>query len=231
MASEDTQTTTSGVNNAALNKTLTKVATGLGDLYQPGSSSYVAPGATTTGGWAKSLEAANNPEFSGGMAGAIGSYGNRAAGGELGINDPLYAAQRERLINDVGTNVNSAFNNSGLFGSDSNVQSYSRGLGEALGGLDLQQRTESYGRQAEAANLLPQLFSGAQLPSSIQQSVGASMDADKAAMANGKIDYLNRILAPLTGASGAAGTAQTTTNTPDPWRLLLGGGLGLAGLL
>lgn len=231
MASEDTQTTTSGVNNAALNKTLTKVATGLGDLYQPGSSSYVAPGSTTTGGWAKSLEAAGNPQYAGGLAGAIGSYGNRAAGNELGIDDPLYAAQRARLTNDVSRDVTGAFQNSGLFGSDSHIKGLTEALAGAQGGLDLQQRTESYGRQSEAANLLPQLFSGAQLPSSIQQSVGASMDADKAAQANGKIDYLNRILAPLTGASGAAGTAQTTTNTPDPWRLLLGGGLGLAGLL
>jgi len=228
---QDTQTTTSGVNNAALNKTLTKVATGLGDLYQPGASSYVAPGSTTTGGWAKSLDAANNPQFAGGIAGAIGSYGNRAAGKELGIDDPLYAAQRARLAGDVTKNVNGAFNNSGMFGSDSNIKTLAEALAEAQGGLDLQQRTESYGRQSEAANLLPQLFSGAQLPSSIQQSVGASQDADKAAQANGKIDYLNRILAPLTGASGAAGTSQTTTNTPDPWRLLLGGGLGLAGLL
>lgn len=231
MASEDTQTTTSGVNNAAINKTLTKVATGLGDLYQPGSSSYVAPGSTTTGGWNASLGAAGNQDYAGGIAGAIGSYGNRAAGNELGMNDPGYAALRSKLQNDVTTGVNSSFNNSGLFGSDSNVKSLSSGLADSLGALDYQQYNNSLNRQSEAANLLPQLFSGAQLPSSIQQSVGASMDADKAAQANGKIDYLNRILAPLTGASGAAGTAQTTTNTPDPWRLLLGGGLGLAGLL
>lgn len=228
---QDTQTTSTGINNAALNRTLTKVATGLGDLYQPGGSSYVAPSGTTTGGWQASLGAAGNPAFSGGISGALSSYGNRAAGNELGIDDPLYAAQRARLTNDVTKNVNSAFNNSGMFGSDSNIRTLTDALAEAQGGLDLQQRTESYGRQSEAANMLPQLFSAGQLPASIQQSVGASMDADASARQNGQIDYLNRILSPLTGASSAAGTSQTTTTQPDLFRLLLGGGIGLAGLL
>jgi len=227
----DTQTTSTGINNAALNKTLTKVATGLGDLYKPGGTSYTAPSSTTTGAWDSSLNAAGNPAYSGGIAGALESYGKRAAGSELGINDPLYAAQRARLTDDVMTNVNNAFNNSGLFGSDNNREAAGRGLAEALGGLDLAQRTESYGRQAEAANLLPQLFAGAQAPSSIAASVGASKDADAAAKANGQIDYLSRIIGTLNGASGAAGTSTTTTTQQDPWRLLLGGGLGLLSLL
>lgn len=231
MGNVNTGSTQSKSSSAAVNKAVDTLAGGVSAAYSPGKSLYQNPSANTTGGWQASLQAANNPDYAGGLAGALQSYGNRAAGNEIGVNAPGYAALRNKLQSDVTSGVNSSFNNSGLFGSDSNVKSLSSGLADSLGALDYQQYNNSLNRQSEAANLLPQLFSGAQLPSSIQQSVGASQDADKAAMANGKIDYLNRILAPLTGASGAAGTAQTTTNTPDPWRLLLGGGLGLAGLL
>ena len=231
MASEDTQTTSTGINNPALNKTITKLATGIGDLYKPGGTSYVAPSATTTGAWSSSLAAAGNPAYAGGIAGALESYGNRAAGGELGVNDPLYAQQRARLTDDVLTATNTAFNSSGLFGSDQNQQAAARGLAEGLGGLDLAQRTESYGRQAEAANMLPQLLAGGQLPSSYAASVGASMDADAAAKAGGQMDYLARLSSIINGTAGAAGTTTTSTTQQDPMRLLLGGGLGLLGLL
>src|SRR5690606_20504312 len=92
---------------------------------------------------------------------------------------------------------------------------------EALGGLDLSQRSESYGRQAEAANMLPQLLSGAQLPSSIAASVGASQDANAAAQQNGQLDYLARLASIINGTAGAAGTTTSTTTQQDPLRLLL----------
>jgi hypothetical protein len=230
---DDTQKTTSttGINNKALNQTITKLAGGISNLYQPGGTTYVAPSSTTTGAWGSSLAAANNPAYSGGIAGALQSYGNRAAGNELGVNDPLYAAQRARLTDDVMTNVNSTFTGSGRFGSGSHLESASRSLAEALGGLDLAQRTESYGRQAEAANMLPQLLAGGQLPSSYAASVGASMDADAAAKAGGQMDYLARLASIINGTAGAAGTTTTSTTQQDPLRLLLGGGLGLAALL
>lgn len=227
----DTQTTSTGVNNKALNNTITKISTGLGDLYTPGKSSYVAPGSTTTGAWNSSLAAASNPDYSGGIAGALTSYGNRAAGNEIGLNDPAYMAVRDKLQNDITTSVNTSFNNSGLFGSDNNQRGLAEGLASGLGALDYQQLNNSYDRQSEAATLLPQLLSGGQLPSSIAASVGASQDADKAAQANGQIDYLSRIMGIVNGASGAAGTSTTTTTQQDPFRLLLGGGLGLASLL
>lgn len=231
MASEDTQTTSTGVNNAALNGTITKISKGLGDLYTPGSSSYVPPSSTTTGAWNSSLTAAGNPSYAGGIAGALSAYGNRAAGGELGLEAPGYRAIRDNLQSDITSGVNSSFNNSGLFGSDSNQRGLAQGLASGLGALDMQQYNNSLDRQAEAATLLPQLFAGAQAPSSIAASVGASKDADASAQANGKIDYISRILGAINGASGAAGTSTTTTTQQDPFRLLLGGGLGLASLL
>lgn len=227
-SSTNKTTTTSGSASPAVTATVNKLATGIGNAYQPGGSSYVAPSSTTTSGWQNSLNAANNSGFNNGIAGALTSYGNRASGGELGQNDPGYLAMRNKLQNDVTTGVNSSFNNSGLFGSDSNVKSLTSGLTDSLGALDYKQYSDSLARQSEAANLLPSLFAAGQLPSSIQQSVGASMDADKKAQEGGVWDYLNRATGTLSGAAGAAGTNTTTTTPTTPlWQSLLGLGVGL----
>lgn len=225
-SSTNKTTTTSGVNNADLNNTISKVSKGISDAYVPGSSAYVAPSGATTGGWQGSLDAASNPAFSGGIAGALTSYGNRAAGGELGQNDPGYAALRAKLSNDVMTTTNNSFNNSGLFGSDSNQKAAASGLADSLGALDYKQYSDSLARQSEAANMLPQMFAAGQLPSSIQQSVGASMDADKKAQANGIWDRLNQVTGTISGAAGSAGTSQTTSTPTAPlWQQLLGLGI------
>ena len=225
-SSTNKTTTTSGSASPAVTATVNKLATGIGNAYTPGASSYVAPSSTTTGGWNSSLTAANNPAFSSGIAGALSSYGNRAAGNELGQNDPGYAALRAKLTDDTLSNVNSIFTGSGRFGSGSHVNSAASGLADSLAGLDYKQYGDSLARQSEAANMLPQLFAAGQLPSSIQQSVGASMDADKKAQEGGVWDYLNRATGTLSGAAGAAGT-NTTTSTPTAplWQQLLGVGL------
>lgn len=225
-SSTNKTTTTSGSNSPAVTATINKLATGIGDAYHPGGSSYIAPSSTTTGGWNASLNAANNPAFNGGIAGALTSYGNRAAGNELGQNDPGYAALRAKIGQDTLTDVNSMFTGSGRFGSGSHVGAASEGLANALAGLDYKQYGDSLARQSEAANMLPQLFAANQLPSSIQQSVGASMDADKAAQESGVWDYLNRAVGTVSGAAGAAGTKSTTTTPTTPlWQTLLGLGV------
>ena len=225
-SSNNTSTQTSGPNNKVLNDTLTKVAGGIKDYYQPGGSAYVAPGSVTTGGWQASLGAAGNPAFASGVNGAIGSYSNRAAGNELGVNDPGYAALREKIASDTLTGINKSFNNSGMFGSFSNQKSAAEGLAGALAGLDYKQYGDSLNRQTEAATLLPQLFAAGQLPASIQQSVGASMDADKAAQQNGKLNYLRDLTGLIGGAAGASGTSTTTSTPTAPlWQTLLGLGL------
>lgn len=227
MGSSTNKTTTStGSSSSAVRGAVDELAGGLKDLYVPGTSAYVAPSSTTTGGWNSSLAAANNPAFASGIGGALSAYGNRAAGNELGINDPGYAALRQRLKDDTMTDVNSLFTTSGRFGSGSHVGAASEGLANALAGLDYKQYGDSLARQSEAANMLPQLFAAGQLPSSIQQSVGASMDADKAAQESGKWDYLNRATGALTGTAGAAGTTTTTTQPTTPlWQQLLGLGI------
>lgn len=184
MGNVNTGSSQSKSSSAAVNKAVDTLAGGVSAAYSPGKSLYVNPSANTTGGWQASLNAANNPDYAGGLAGALTSYGNRAAGNEIGVNAPGYAALRNKLQSDVTSGVNSSFNNSGLFGSDSNVRGLTEGLTSSLGGLDYQQYNDSLSRQAEAANILPTLFQGAQLPAGIQQSVGAAQDANNAAQAH-----------------------------------------------
>lgn len=227
MGNVNTGSTQSKSSSAAVNKAVDTLAGGVSAAYSPGKSLYQAPSANTTGGWMASLNAANNPSYSGGIAGAMQSYANRAAGNEIGVNDPLYAAQRARLNDSVLTDVNSIFTGSGRFGSGSHVGTAVDELAKAQGALDLTQRSESYGRQAEAANILPTLFQGAQLPAGIQQSIGAAQDADAAAKASGPTDYLGKLTSILGGNAAAAGT---TTNSQTPlWKLLLGAGATAAG--
>lgn len=216
----NTGSSSSQSTSPAVRKAVDTLAGGVTAAYSPGKSLYQAPSANTTGGWAASLQAANNPDYAGGLAGALQSYGGRAAGNEIGVNAPGYAALRNKLQSDVTAGVNSSFNNSGMFGSDSNVKGLTEGLTSSLGALDYQQYNDSLSRQAEAANILPSLFSGAQLPAGIQQSVGAAQDADAAAKAAGPTDYLAKLTGIAAGNAGAAGT--TTTNQMPLWKVLLG---------
>lgn len=229
MGDVNTGSSSSQSSSPAVRKAVDTLAGGVTAAYSPGKSLYQDPSANTTQGWQASLNAANNPAYAGGLAGAIQSYSNRAAGNELGMNDPGYAAIRNRLESDVTANVNNSFNNSGLFGSDSNRRGLTEGLTSSLGALDYNQYNDSLSRQAEAANILPSIFQGAQLPAGIQQSIGAAQDANNAAKAAGPTDYL----AKLTGiAGGNAAAAGTTTNSQTPlWKLLLGGGATIAGAL
>lgn len=220
-------TQTSGPSNPDVNALLSGLSKGVLGAYKPGGTTYTAPGAATTGSWDSALGAAGNTDFSGGISGALKSYSNRAAGNELGLDDPLYAAQRARLSDDVLTQSKNAFNLSGMLGSDQNQYHAGRGLADALGGLDLTQRNESYGRQAEAAGMLPQLFQNSLLPSSATGAVGAAQDADASAKQNGGIDYLRQFMGLLGGASAASPqTTTSTTPTQNPLLSLLGLGLG-----
>lgn len=224
-------TSTTSPTNAAADATLTKLATGLGNEYSPGKSLFTAPGANTTGGQAASLSAASNPLYSAGINSAIGDFGDVAAGNRFGTNDPGYAALRSKLSNDVLTQTNQSFNNSGLFGSDSNQRAAGEGLGNALAGLDYGNYQQDIQRQQQAAGMLPGLFSAQQLPSSVQQSVGASQDAASAAQAAGPSDFLAKLSAIAAGTAGAGGTTQTNTSPGTPWwQTALGAGIGAAGL-
>lgn len=219
-------TSTTGLANKDANALLSTLSKGINSAYTPGGTTYTAPGANTTGGWEAALQAAGNPAYAQGIGGALTSYGNRAAGNELGINDPLYAGQRQRLISDVTGKVNNTFNNSGLFGSDSNVKGLTSQLTDSLGALDLAQRTESYGLQDQALDNLSQAYQSSLLPSSVQGAVGSAQDADAAAKQNGGLDYLKQFTQLLSGVAGSSPQTTTTTQPSTPlWQSLLGLGV------
>lgn len=210
---ETGSTSTTG-NNKDVNALLSTLAKGVNQSYKPGGTTYVAPSSTTQNSWQQALGAAGNSDYAKGLAGALKSYGATASGSEIGVDDPLYAAQRARLTNDVLTNVNGMFSSSGMLGSDRNYKNAASGLGDALAASDLAQRTESYGRQNTAADKLSSLYQASLLPSSVTGAVGAAQDADAQAKQNGGLDYLGQFMSLLNGASGAAGT---TTSTETPW--------------
>lgn len=231
-ATTQTSTSSTAPANKDVNATISALAKGIQSEYSPGKSLYTAPGTNTVAGQNASLTAANNPLYSSAINGAIGSFGNVAAGNAFGLDDPGYAALRAKVANDTLTQTNASFNNSGLFGSDSNQRAAAEGLGNALAGLDYGNYQSDIQRQQQAASILPGLFQAAQLPSSIQQSVGATQDAATAAEKAGPTDFLARLTQIAAGNAGAAGTTTTSTAPGTPWwQTALGAGIGLAGLL
>jgi hypothetical protein len=82
------------------------------------------------------------------------TYGNidkSLTGRKYGTTSPAYQRMRAKLADDVTTQSLGAFNASGLFGSDENQSSLAQGLGDALGGMDLDQ--QRYGDSMERGDI------------------------------------------------------------------------------
>jgi hypothetical protein len=229
-STQQTSTSSTAPSNPDVNNTISALAKGISSEYSPGKSLYTAPGATTTGGQAAALTAANNPFYSSSVNGAIQSFGNTAAGNDFGMNDPGYAALRQNTINDTLAATNKSYNSAGLFGSDSNQKAAGQGVANAVSGLDYANYQSDIARQQAAAGILPGLFSAGQLPASVQQGIGAQQDANTAAQANGPTDFLAKLTGISTGNASASGTTTTNTQPGTPlWQSFLGYALGNAG--
>lgn len=229
MGNVDTGSTKTQSNSPAVRGAVDTIASRLGTMAnQPNGTTYVAPSTATTSSWQQALQAANNPGFANNLGEALGSFGNRAAGNEIGMNDPGFATIRNKVADDTMSRVNTAFNNSGLFGSDSNMKAASEGLANALGELDYAQFSDSLNRQSQAADKLGSLFSTAQLPASVTGAVGAAQDADAQARQTGGLDWLTRLTGALGGTASAAGT--TTKDQSPLWKVLLGTAATAAGM-
>lgn len=227
-SSTQTSSSTSGPSNPDLNNLLSQLSKGIGSAYQQGGTTYTDPSAATTNSWQQALGAAGNTDYASGLAGALKSYGRRASGAELGLNDPLYNAQRASTTDRVLSSVNGMFNSSGMLGSDRNYKNAAAGLAEALAPIDTAQRTESYGLQNQALQNLGTAFQGSLMPSSITGAVGSAQDADARAKRLGGLDYLQQFTNLLGGASGASPQTTTTSQPGTPlWQTLLGYGVAL----
>ncbi len=249
-----TQVASSAPSNPDVNPTLSKLLKGVQSEYDANpkgyffdKNMYAGTGGTTDNALAGMLSGSQNPMYGQAFGNTFSDMADTAAGGKLGQNDPGYAAVRSNLINDVTTNDLSAFNNSGMFGSDSNRKSLSQGLGAALGGLDMQQYDNSIARQQAAQAGLAGAYGNTMLPQKTALGIGQMQDTDAQAQLQGEADlYTRKMGAPtdflaklsslLAGNAATGGSTSTSSSTvpiqqPNPLQLLLGGGLGIASLL
>ena len=247
MGGSQTQTSTASTSSSdpQVQATLDPLLKGISGVYDKGpqvfdKSLYAGVGPTTQGAWGAALGAANNPDYAAGINGATKSMAGVAAGNNIGQKDPGYAALRSKLQNEITTSTDSAFNNSGLFGSDNNRTALGLGLSQGLGGLDYQQYQDSLARQQQAIGDMPGLYQAGQAPGQTQGAVGAAQDANSQASllgqsdlfqrnANGQSDLLAKLSAILQGGAQVAGQTQTNSQPSTPWySSLLGAAVKLA---
>jgi hypothetical protein len=249
-----TNTTTSTSSTAPANPDVTatqsKLLKGLQGAYDGGmkvfdKSLYAGTGSNTQAGWDATLAAAQNPAYSGAVNGAIGDFGDIAAGNRFGMNDPGYARLREKAASDALQTVGKSFGASGRFGGGSYLESAGEGVGNAIAGMDYANFQNDQQRQAQAAGMLPGLFQAGLAPGAAVGAVGGAQDADAQARLMAENDLFRRQSDPqwdalarsssiLAGTApvGGMNTTNTQTSPSTPWwQTAIGGGLGLAGLL
>lgn len=244
MGDVQTSKTVTGSANKSVDETLTKLLGGVQQAYDAGpkvfdESLYVGPSGTTKNAWAMATGAASNPAYAGSVDGAIDSIGKVARGDYLGNQDPLFKAALDRASNGVAADVNAAMGANGRYGSNVHVDALTDAVGGMRTNAELDNLRYEQGRQAEAANMLPSLFSSAQLPASVYGTVGAAQDADAAAQQQGDFDLFTRqsdaqtdLLAKLSAIlGGTAGAGGTTESKAIPWwSAILGAGATAAGI-
>jgi|GEM_PF-4632495 len=241
-----TSSSSSAPSNKNVTDTINKLLGGVQSSLAAGpdtfdQSLYVAPGANTNSAWAQATGAASNPDFASGVNGAIGSLSKVAAGDYLDNSDPNFEAALDRAANGTAADVNASIGADGRYGSNVHVNALTDAIGNLRSNAELDNTRYEQQRQTDAAEALPQLFSAAQLPSSVYGAVGAAQDADASAERQGDYDLnqrtgqnaQNNLLAQLSsilgGTASVAGTTTTTTQPSTPWWQTVAG-LGLGAL-
>jgi hypothetical protein len=241
-------TTTSSSSTAPTNPdvqaTASKLAKGIGAEFDKGpqvfgESMFQPAGATTQDAWQKALGAAGNQDYANGVSGAIREFGDIASGNRMGQLDPQYQRLRENAMNDAVTNVGQGFNSAGRFGGGSYIKDATEAAGDTAARMDLARLSQDEANRAQAAGMLPGLFSAAQQPATITGAVGSAQDANQQGILQGRADLQQRqangwtdLIAKLTsaGAGNAAASGMTTTNNmtkPETpwWQSMMGLGL------
>lgn len=245
MGSSNTTTSSSTTPNSKLaGPTADTLLQGVQDIWGKGpqvfnQSLYAPAGTTTQNAWDAALSAANNPTYTAGVNGALADTAQQAAGNTTGLNDPAYTKMRADLGNQVLTDTNASFNNSGLFGSDNNQTAAAKGLTDALGSLDYNQYLNGQQQQQQAISNLPGLYGDLQQPSATTGAIGAAQDTNTQNILSGNADLFNRTnngklgllqqLIPSLGGATAVGGSTTTQTTPTTpwWQSAMGLGLSM----
>lgn len=229
----NTSTTTTAPANASITDTTNKLLGGINSAYDKGpsvfnESLYAGLGGTTNQGLQSLIGSAGNPAYSQGVQGAIQSFGDTAAGKNIGVQAPGYQAVRDNLSSDIMGQVGSSFASQGRFGGGSYVDKATDSLTSGLGALDMDQYNNGLDRQVQAAGMLPGLYDALQKPASTLLSAGAIQDADKQAALQGRYDLSQRngnaqtdLLAKLSsilaGNAQTSGSTETKTTPAAPW--------------
>lgn len=239
-----TATSSTAPANPAVNSAITTLAQGINTEYAKGPkvnpvSLYGGVGDTTRQGWDTSLASAFNPSYKSGVEGAIDSYSKVARGDFLDGSDPAFQRDLTRTLDDTAADVNSFFGASGRLGGTSHVTDLSSSLAGVRDKAYMGERDRSRAYQAQAAGMLPSLYSAAQLPAATIGAVGAAKDADTQATLLGQndlfrrtndagADWLAKFMSIANGAAQAGGTNTTNTQTSPAtpwWQSALGLGL------
>jgi hypothetical protein len=246
-----TSTSSTAPSNPDVNPTLSKLLKGVQGQYDAtpegfafDKSLYAGTGATTDNALSTMLSGATNPAAGQAFGNTFSEVSDIAAGNRFGMDDPGYAALRSKVASDTLTGTNRAFNESGLFGADSNQRAAGEGLANALAGLDYGNFQNDQQRQERAQASQAGAFQNTLLPGQAALGVGQLQDADAQAALQGEsdlalrqfnapTDFLAKLSSILAGNAASGGTSSSTTTPiqqPNPLQLLLSGGLGAAGL-
>lgn len=230
MGDQKSTTTTSGLNNDALNSAVTTIGGQLNKQLGIGSKVYNQPlypgvSSTTQGGVSALANNPNNQNYSAGISDTLAQQANIASGNV--VNDPV----RKQALDDALKASNATFTASGRFGSGSHDKNMAAGAVTALAGLD-------YGRQQQAIQNLPALYGASQLPAQSMLAAGQITDADMLAQRQAAADLfdrqnnagwntLQRGASILSGTAPSAGTTTTQTTSVPWWQTAGGIGAGL----
>lgn len=211
-------------------------------LYSKGpgtlpTSLYAGLGANTNAGLGQLL-GLDTSDYSKGIGSAISDYADTAAGHKVGMQDPGYAAVRDKLQSDIMGSVGSGFAASGRYGGGSYVGKAVDSLSSGLGALDMQQYDNSLARQDDAAKMLPGLYQSLMMPGQTRLGVGAVQDQSAQAaldaqnhlldMKNNQgYDQLAKYVALLN--SGTSGTNPNIAAQTPWWQTLLSTGATIGG--
>jgi hypothetical protein len=246
-----TSTSSTAPSNPDVNPTLSKLLKGVQGQYDAtpqgfafDKSLYAGTGATTDNALSTMLSGATNPAAGQAFGNTFNEVSDIAAGNRFGMNDPGYAALRSKVASDTLTGTNRAFNESGLFGADSNQRAAGEGLANALAGLDYGNYQQDIQRQQQAQASQAGAFQNTLLPGQAALGVGQLQDADAQAALQGEsdlalrqfnapTDFLAKLSSILAGNAASGGTNSSTTTPiqqPNPLQLLLGGAIGAGSL-
>jgi hypothetical protein len=168
---QQTTTQTNAPSNPDVNPTVSRLLQGVQAAQNKGpqvfqQSLYAGAGPTTQSAWQNTLNASNNPAFTGAVNKGLGYAGSLAGGSGpslteqnlsgvangnyLNGGDPFFEANLAKTLNETSSGINAGLGASGRLGSNLQLQSLSEGLGNVSNAARSQQYQTERDRQVQA---------------------------------------------------------------------------------